>query len=55
MTAKTITAEDRERLDGKVARNLQKGACSRDELLAEISSRLVRATRPASSEPAIAA
>jgi PAS domain S-box-containing protein len=45
MTAKDITAEDRARLDGKVSRILQKGACGRDELLAEISNRITRATR----------
>jgi hypothetical protein len=32
-------------LDGKVSRILQKGACGREELLAEISSRISRATR----------
>jgi DNA-binding response OmpR family regulator len=47
MTAKDIAAEDRTRLDGQVSRILQKGACSRDELLAEISSRISRVTRPA--------
>jgi CheY-like chemotaxis protein len=45
MTAKDITAEDRTRLDGKVSRILQKGACGREELLAEISGRIARATR----------
>jgi PAS domain S-box-containing protein len=45
MTAKDITAEDRARLDGKVSRILQKGACGREELLAEITSRIARATR----------
>jgi hypothetical protein len=46
MTAKDIAAEDRSRLDGHVSRILQKGACSRDELLTEISSRISRATQP---------
>lgn len=46
MTAKDIEADDRARLDGQVSRILQKGACGRDELLAEISSRIARATRP---------
>jgi PAS domain S-box-containing protein len=46
MTAKDITAEDRTRLDGKVSLILQKGACAREELLAEISQRVTRATRP---------
>jgi CheY-like chemotaxis protein len=45
MTAKDITSEDRARLDGKVSRILQKGACGREELLAEISGRIARATR----------
>jgi CheY-like chemotaxis protein len=52
MTAKNITADDRSKLDGHVSRILQKGACSRDELLAEISSRITRATRPAAVEAA---
>jgi CheY-like chemotaxis protein len=46
MTAKDITAEDRARLDGQVSRILQKGACAREELLAEISHRVARAARP---------
>jgi hypothetical protein len=46
MTAKDINAEDRARLDGQVSRILQKGACAREELLAEISQRAVRAARP---------
>jgi len=46
MTAKDITAEDRALLDGQVSTILQKGACNREELLAEISSRIMRATRP---------
>ena len=50
MTAKDIAAEDRTLLDGHVSRILQKGACGREELLAEISSRIARATRPARAE-----
>jgi hypothetical protein len=46
MTAKDIAADDRSQLDGRVSRILQKGACGREELLAEISSRIARATRP---------
>jgi PAS domain S-box-containing protein len=45
MTAKDISSEERIRLDGKVSRILQKGACGREELLAEISSRIARAAR----------
>ena len=51
MTAKDITSEDRARLDGHVSRILQKGACSREELLAEISARITRATRITLTEP----
>jgi len=40
MTAKDITAEDRAKLDGHVSRILQKGACGREELLAEITTRI---------------
>jgi hypothetical protein len=50
MTAKDIAAEDRTRLDGHVSRILQKGACGREELLAEISSRIARATRSIRAE-----
>jgi len=46
MTAKDITAEERARLDGKVSRILQKGACGREELLGEITQRVARMTRP---------
>ncbi len=45
MTAKDIDAEDRARLDGNVSRVLQKGACGREELLTEISSRISRTMR----------
>ena len=50
MTAKDIAADDRTQLDGHVSRILQKGACGREELLAEISSRIARATRPVHAE-----
>jgi hypothetical protein len=46
MTAKDINEEDRRRLDGKVSRILQKGACAREELLHEISQKIARAARP---------
>jgi len=36
ITAKDLTAEDRRRLNGSVERVLQKGATSRDALLAEV-------------------
>ena len=36
ITAKDLTAEDRERLNGSVVRILQKGAYGREELLAEV-------------------
>lgn len=42
MTAKDITPEDRSRLDGNVTRVLQKGAYSRDDLLKEIRSRIIK-------------
>ena len=46
MTVKDINAQDRALLDGQVSSILQKGACNREELLSEISSRIMRATRP---------
>jgi CheY-like chemotaxis protein len=45
MTAKDINAEDRAQLDGQVSRILQKGASTREDLLAEISHRVARAAR----------
>jgi hypothetical protein len=36
LTAKDLTAEDRRRLNGSVARIVQKGASSRDDLLREV-------------------
>ncbi|HEV7868820.1 MAG TPA: response regulator, partial [Chthoniobacteraceae bacterium] len=44
MTAKDIAPEDRLRLTGQVSRILQKGACGRQELIAEITDRLVHTT-----------
>ena len=55
MTAKDISAEDRARLDGQVSRILQKGACGREELLTEISTRISRATRITVTEREVAA
>ena len=51
MTAKDLTPEDRERLNGYVTRVLQKGALSRETLLAEVRDLVVqsagqRRTRP---------
>ena len=54
MTAKNITSDDRHRLDGLVSRILQKGAYGREELLAEVSSRILRATKPAEAVRAAA-
>jgi len=50
-TAKDLTAQDRERLSGSVQKILQKGAFSREELLAEVSS-LVAARKPAQGREA---
>jgi len=36
MTAKTLTAEDRQRLNGSVEKILQKGECTREEFLREV-------------------
>ena len=55
VTAKTLTAADRRRLNGHVTSVLQKGGYSRDELLSEIASRLGTRFQPAASaakEPA---
>jgi CheY-like chemotaxis protein len=43
LTAKDLTAEDRERLNGRVERVLQKGAYTADVLLADVR-RLVEAS-----------
>ncbi|MEO7931804.1 MAG: response regulator [Chthoniobacterales bacterium] len=51
MTAKDITSQDRTRLEGHVARVMQKGLYGRDDLLAEIRSHILRAT----SNPMVAA
>jgi hypothetical protein len=53
MTAKDIQAEERALLDGQVSRILQKGASSREELLAEIGQRVARAARPSETATAI--
>ena len=38
LTAKDLTAEERQRLNGYVERVLQKGACSREQLLSEMEA-----------------
>jgi PAS domain S-box-containing protein len=45
LTAKDITGEDRARLNGHAERILQKGAYSREELLAEVRKLIVAQTR----------
>ena len=48
LTAKDLTEEDHSRLNGGVARVLQKGASGRDEILSELAAVLARrASRPA--------
>jgi PAS domain S-box-containing protein len=47
VTAKEITAEDRQRLDGYVERILRKGAYNREELLHEIRDLVIRCVRRA--------
>jgi PAS domain S-box-containing protein len=42
ITAKTLTAEDRRRLNGYVTKVIQKGMCSREELLLEVGNMLKR-------------
>jgi CheY-like chemotaxis protein len=54
MTAKDLTADDRRRLNGRVRQIVQKGAYSRDNLLAEIS-RQVRTHAGAESGPPLPA
>ena len=49
VTAKDLTEEDRHRLNGQVSRVLQKGAYSREELLAEVSRTVVKELRAGSS------
>jgi CheY-like chemotaxis protein len=46
LTAKDLTDEDRRRLDGSVARVLQKGTCPNEEIAAEVR-RLLDGARPA--------
>ena len=45
ITAKDLTPEDRERLDGAVTRVLQTGALSREMLLGEVRDLLVASAR----------
>ena len=55
ITAKDLTAEDRERLSGRVGLILQKGAYSREDLLRETSALVVNRIRkrpPAVGAPA---
>jgi len=52
VTAKDLAAEDHRRLSGHVAAILQKGAYSREELLAEVLDRLETAVRPRATRPA---
>ncbi len=49
VTAKDLTEEDRHRLNGQVSRVLQKGAYSREELLAEVSRTVVKELRAGGS------
>jgi PAS domain S-box-containing protein len=46
LTAKDLTAEERQRLNGHVERVLQKGACSREQLLNEINALRTAADAP---------
>ncbi len=52
LTAKDLSADERERLSGEVEAVLQKGALSREELLRHVTDRVVAAARP---EPVVAA
>ena len=45
ITARNLTAEDHQRLNGYVAAIVQKGAYGREELLAEVRGRLLAAVR----------
>ena len=47
VTAKDLTEEERHRLNGQVSQVLQKGAYSRDELLAEVSRTVIKELRGA--------
>ncbi|MEO7319767.1 MAG: response regulator, partial [Chthoniobacteraceae bacterium] len=46
ITARDLTAEDHQRLNGEVARIIQKGATSSEQLLAEVREILARETSP---------
>jgi hypothetical protein len=48
VTAKAVTASDRERLNGQVRRIFQKGSFTRAELIAELRRVLVTGRPPAS-------
>jgi PAS domain S-box-containing protein len=54
-TAKDVTAEDRQRLTAQVEQILQKGAYSREELLAQVRKLLTDCTEPGCAEPSLAA
>jgi CheY-like chemotaxis protein len=45
ITAKTLTVEDRQRLNGSVEKILQKGAYSREELIREVCDLVTASTR----------
>ena len=50
ITAKDLTPEDHERLNGYVARILQKGALSRETLLAEVRDLVAASATPRRGE-----
>jgi len=52
VTAKELDAEDRKRLNGGVTRILQKGHCSRDDLLNEVHAMMLSASGNASTSTA---
>ncbi len=52
VTAKDLTADDRERLSGRVGSILQKGAYSREDLLRETSALVVHRIRKRTPAPA---
>ena len=52
VTAKELTTADRERLNGSVQKILQKGACSRDELLDQVRD-LIAASVPAQTRKGV--
>jgi CheY-like chemotaxis protein len=54
ITAKDLSAEDHERLNGYVARVLQKGALSRETLLGQVRDLVAASThhRPRARKPA---